>query len=245
MPVAPVVSADTMRLEGINGRVAVVTGSSSGIGLRVAGTLRAMGARVAGLDLGDAAAGLDLALSADVRDEAQIDAAFSQAESELGPVDMLVTCAGVFTPMETPELGLDEWRRTIDINLTGTFLCARRALGPMRERGYGRIVTISSGAGLDGGSEACAHYAASKGGVIALTKALAKEYVRDGVLVNVVAPRAVRTPMLGGMADGMDELVPVGRIGEPDDVAAAVAFLCSAHASYVSGEVVVLNGGWW
>jgi len=245
MPVAPVVSADTMRLEGINGRVAVVTGSSSGIGLRVAGTLRAMGARVAGLDLGDAAAGLDLSLSADVRDEAQIDAAFSQAESELGAVDMLVTCAGVFTPMETPELGLDEWRRTIDINLTGTFLCARRALGPMRERGYGRIVTISSGAGLDGGSEACAHYAASKGGVIALTKALAKEYVRNGVLVNVVAPRAVRTPMLGGMTDGMDELVPVGRIGEPDDVAAAVAFLCSAHASYVSGEVVVLNGGWW
>jgi len=174
-----------------------------------------------------------------------MDRAFARAESELGPVEMLVTCAGVFTPMETPELGLDEWRRTIDINLTGTFLCARRALGPMRERGYGRIVTISSGAGLDGGSEACAHYAASKGGVIALTKALAKEYVRDGVLVNVVAPRAVRTPMLGGMTDGMDELVPVGRIGEPDDVAAAVAFLCSAHASYVSGEVVVLNGGWW
>ena len=109
----------------------------------------------------------------------------------------------------------------------------------MRERGYGRIVTISSGAGLDGGSEACAHYAASKGGVIALTKALAKEYVRDGVLVNVAAPRAVRTPMLDGMTDGMDELVPVGRIAEPDDVAAAVAFLCSAHASYVSGEVVV------
>jgi 2-hydroxycyclohexanecarboxyl-CoA dehydrogenase len=224
-----------MRLEGIAGRVAVVTGSSSGIGLRVAETLRALGASVAGLDLGDAATGLDLALSADVRDEAQIDRAFARAESELGPVEMLVTCAGVFTPMETPELGLDEWRRTIDINLTGTFLCARRALGPMRERGYGRIVTISSGA----------HYAASKGGVIALTKALAKEYVRDGVLVNVVAPRAVRTPMLGGMTDGMDELVPVGRIGEPDDVAAAVAFLCSAHASYVSGEIVVLNGGWW
>src|SRR6476661_916324 len=224
MPVAPVVPADTMRLEGIAGRIAVVTGSSSGIGLRVAETLRALGASVAGLDLGDAATGLDRA--------------FARAESELGPVEMLVTCAGVFTPMETPDLGLDEWRRTIDINLTGTFLCARRALGPMRERGYGRIVTISSGAGLDGGSEACAHYAASKGGVIALTKALAKEYVRDGVLVNVVAPRAVRTPMLGGMTDGMDELVPVGRIGEPDDVAAAVAFLCSAHASYVSGEVV-------
>jgi len=97
-----------MRLEGIAGRVAVVTGSSSGIGLRVAETLRALGASVAGLDLGDAATGLDLALSADVRDEAQIDRAFARAESELGPVEMLVTCAGVFTPMETPELGLDE-----------------------------------------------------------------------------------------------------------------------------------------
>jgi NAD(P)-dependent dehydrogenase (short-subunit alcohol dehydrogenase family) len=234
-----------MRLEGIEGRVAVITGASSGIGLRVAETLRAMGARVAGLDLAEPAGALDLALAADVRDEAQVDEAFSRAERDLGPVEIVVTCAGVFTPMETPELGLDEWRRTIDINLTGTFLCARRALGPMRDRGYGRIVTISSGAGLDGGSEACAHYAASKGGVIALTKALAKEYVRDGVLVNVVAPRAVRTPMLGGITDGMDELVPVGRIGEPDDVAAAVAFLCSAHASYVSGEVVVMNGGWW
>jgi NAD(P)-dependent dehydrogenase (short-subunit alcohol dehydrogenase family) len=234
-----------MRLEGIEGRVAVVTGASSGIGLRVAETLRSMGARVAGLDMDAPATTLDLALRADVRDEAQVDEAFGRAERELGPVEIVVTCAGVFTPMETPELSLDEWQRTIDINLTGTFLCARRGLGPMRERGYGRIVTISSGAGLDGGSEACAHYAASKGGVIALTKALAKEYVRDGVLVNVVAPRAVRTPMLGGMTDGMDELVPVGRIGEPDDVAAAVAFLCSAHASYVSGEVVVMNGGWW
>jgi 2-hydroxycyclohexanecarboxyl-CoA dehydrogenase len=234
-----------MRLEGIEGKVAVVTGASSGIGRRVAETLQAQGARVAGLDVLEPVAGVDLGLRADVRDEAQVDMAFGRAESELGPLDMVVTCAGVFTPMATPELGLDEWRRTIDINLTGTFLCARRALGPMRERGYGRIVTVSSGAGLDGGSEACAHYAASKGGVIALTKALAKEYVRDGVLVNAVAPRAVRTPMLEGMTDGMDELVPVGRIGEPDDVAAAVSFLCSAHASYVSGEVVVLNGGWW
>ncbi len=106
-------------------------------------------------------------------------------------------------------------------------------------------MTISSGAGIDGGTESCAHYAASKGGVIALTKAIAKESVQDGVLVNVVAPRAVLTPMLDGMVEGMDEMIPVGRLAEPDDVAGAVAFLCSGHASYVSGEVFILNGGWW
>jgi 2-hydroxycyclohexanecarboxyl-CoA dehydrogenase len=186
-----------------------------------------------------------LAVSADVADEESVDAAFARVEAELGAVELVVTCAGVFTPTDTLGLTLAEWRRTLDINLTGTFLCARRALGPMAAGGYGRIVTISSGAGLDGGSEACAHYAASKGGVIALTKALAKEHAARGVLINCVAPRAVRTPMLDGMTGGMDEMVPVGRIGEPDDVAAAVAFLCSAHAAYVSGEVLVLNGGWW
>jgi 2-hydroxycyclohexanecarboxyl-CoA dehydrogenase len=234
-----------MRLEGLVGRVALVTGANSGIGRCVTETLRALGARVAGLDLVTDAVDADLTLTADVADEDSVDGAFQRAEADLGPVELLVTCAGVFSPTKTAELSLATWRRTLDINLTGTFLCARRALESMAANEYGRIVTLSSGAGLDGGSEACAHYAASKGGVIALTKALAKEYVSQGVLVNCVAPRAVRTPMLAGMTDGMDEKVPVGRIAEPDDVAAAVAFLCSAHAAYVSGDVVVLNGGWW
>ncbi len=245
MSASPVAAARLMHLEGLEGRVAVVSGANSGIGRCVAETLQALGARVAGLDLAADEIDVDLTLTADVTDEAAVDRAFQRAEAELGPVDAVVTCAGVFKPVDTADLTLAEWRRTLDINLTGTFLCARRAVGPMAARGHGRIVTLASGAGLDGGSEACAHYAASKGGVIALTKALAKEYVRHGVLVNCVAPRAVRTPMLDGMTDGMDELVPVGRIAEPDDVAAAVAFLCSAHAAYVSGEVLVLNGGWW
>ena len=115
----------------------------------------------------------------------------------------------------------------------------------MRERGYGRIVTISSGAGMDGGSEACAHYAASKGGVIALTKALAKEYVSDGVLVNVVAPARRAHTDAGGMTEGMDELSRSAGSASRTTWPGPVAFLCSAHASYVSGEVVVLNGGWW
>jgi 2-hydroxycyclohexanecarboxyl-CoA dehydrogenase len=237
-------AATAMRLTGFNGRVAAVTGAASGIGLRVAETFEALGATVAGIDL--SAEGFDrFAVAVDVRDESAVDVGFDAIERELGPVDLLVTCAGVFVPTPIAELKPEEWRRTLDINLTGTFLCAQRALAGMRTRGFGRIVTVSSGAGIDGGTEACAHYAASKGGVIALTKALSKEVARDGVTVNCVAPRSIRTPMIEGLEADLEPTVPVGRLGDTDDVAAAVAFLCSAHAEYVTGEVFVLNGGVW
>ena len=236
--------ATSLQLAGLKGRTAVVTGTSSGIGLRVAETLESLGASVAGIDLvpGDTP---PLVLAGDVGDEHAVDALFTAIERQLGAAEVLVTCAGIFTPMPIRELTPELWRRTLDVNLTGTFLCARRALGPMRRAGFGRIVTISSGAGLDGGTEACAHYAASKGGVIALTKALSKEVAPDGVTVNCVAPRSIRTPMIAGLEADLEPQIPVGRLGEPDDVAAAVAFLCSAHASYVTGEVFVLNGGVW
>jgi len=240
----------------LDDRVAVITGAANGVGRGIAEVLAAEGAKVALADIDAAAAealaaeltaaGRDaLAVTTDVTDSGSVEAMAATVVAEWGRIDILAANAGIYPAAEIPEIDDEFLDRVLAINVKGTVHSIRACLPAMRERGYGRIVTISSGAGLDGGSEACAHYAASKGGVIALTKALAKEYVRDGVLVNVVAPRAVRTPMLGGMTDGMDELVPVGRIGEPDDVAAAVAFLCSAHASYVSGEVVVLNGGWW
>jgi 2-hydroxycyclohexanecarboxyl-CoA dehydrogenase len=237
--------AKAMRLAGIEGRRAVVTGASSGIGLAVAETLEALGATVAGIDLtiGDHSR---LSVATDVSDEQAVNDAFAQIEHDLsGPVELLVTCAGVFVPTSIDELTVADWRRTIDINLTGTFVCASRALGSMREAGFGRIVTISSVAGIDGGTEACAHYAASKGGVIALTKAISKEVARDGVNVNCVAPRTIRTPMIAGLENELLPDIPVGRLGEPDDVAGAVAFLCSAHADYITGEVFVLNGGVW
>ena len=235
----------TMRLAGIEGRRTVVTGASSGIGLAVADTLEALGARVAGLDL-TPGEGPRLSLAADVTDEQAVDAAFTRIERELGgPAELLVTCAGVFVPTPISALSLSAWRRTIDVNLTGTFVAAHRALGAMRAAGWGRLVTISSGAGIDGGTEACAHYAASKGGVIALTKAISKEVARDGVNVNCVAPRTIRTPMIAGLEDELLPHIPVGRLGEPDDVAGAVAFLCSAHGDYITGEVLVLNGGVW
>jgi 2-hydroxycyclohexanecarboxyl-CoA dehydrogenase len=237
--------AKTMRLAGIEGRRAVVTGASSGIGSAVAETLEALGATVAGIDL-EPGRGSRLTVTADVADEAAVDAAFAQIERDLGgPAEFLVTCAGVFVPTPVADLTAADWRRTIDINLTGTFVCASRALAPMREAGFGRIVTISSGAGIDGGTEACAHYAASKGGVIALTKSISKEVAREGVNVNCVAPRTIRTPMIAGLEDELLPDIPVGRLGEPDDVAGAVAFLCSSHGDYVTGEVFVLNGGVW
>jgi 2-hydroxycyclohexanecarboxyl-CoA dehydrogenase len=237
--------AKAMRLAGVEGRRAVVTGASSGIGLAVAETLEALGATVGGIDLADGD-GPRLSVIADVTDERAVDDAFARIEQGLGgPVEFLVACAGVFVPTPIAALTAADWRRTIEVNLTGTFVCASRALGPMREAGFGRIVTISSGAGIDGGTEACAHYAASKGGVIALTKALSKEVARDGVNVNCVAPRTIRTPMIAGLEDGLLPDIPVGRLGEPDDVAGAVAFLCSTHGDYITGEVLVLNGGVW
>jgi NAD(P)-dependent dehydrogenase (short-subunit alcohol dehydrogenase family) len=203
--------------------VAVVTGSSSGIGLRVAETLVALGSRVAGIDLEAGSSSGIPTFAGDVSDEGDIERCFSRIEEEVGAPELLVTCAGIFQETPLAELGADRWRQTIEVNLTGTFLCARRALRSMRERRFGRVVTLSSGAGIDGGAEACAHYAASKGGVIALTKALSKEVAREGVTANVVAPRAIRTPMIAGMDDELIPQIPVGR----------------------TGEVFVLNGGWW
>lgn len=235
--------ARELRLAGFDGRLAVVTGIGSGIGRATAEALRALGARVAGIDL-EAGSDDRLVVAADVADEAEVDEAFTTIERELGRVDMLVTSAGLFRPLPVDEITGEAWRRTIDVNLGGTFHCARRALPGMRANGFGRVVTLSSAAGLDGGTMPSAHYAASKGGVIALTKALATETAADGVTVNCVAPRDIRTPMLAGL-DLDPSAVPVGRLGEADDVAAAIAFLCSAHAAYVTGEVFVLNGGRW
>jgi NAD(P)-dependent dehydrogenase (short-subunit alcohol dehydrogenase family) len=241
--------ASDLRVGGLQGRVAVVSGAASGIGWRVAEVLAAQGARVAAADLAfpDAPApdGAALAVPIDVADEASVDAAMTRVEQELGPIDVLVTCAGVFREMPFDQLDLAKWNRTLSINLNGTFLCARRVAPQMAERGYGRVVLVASGAGLDGGSEACADYAASKGGVIILAKALSKEYAHRGVTANVVVPRAIRTPMIAGLEDACTAQIPVGRIGEPDDVAAAAAYLCSSHASFITGEAMVMNGGWW
>lgn len=233
-----------LSLEGLDGRVALVTGAANGIGRRVTETFLALGVRVAACDLMPTQLPGALAVEMDVTQPESVSVGVRLAEDELGSISLLVTSAGVYTPRAFDRLEPKEWQRTLDVNLTGTYACLRAVLPGMCERRYGRIVTLSSMAGIDGGDHACAHYAASKGAVIALTKAVSKEHCHLGVTANVVAPRNIRTPMVAGI-DEQEMIAPVGRMGEVDDVAAAVAFLSSAHASYITGEVLAVNGGWW
>ncbi len=240
-------------------RVAVVTGGASGIGLGVARRFAADGHRVAVIDRqgAEAAAGelrsegaSVLALDIDVTDRPSVAAGFDRVRTELGPVEILVTSAGVesFTPVL--DITAEGWDRIIGINLTGTFTCIQAALPDMLGAGWGRIVTISSSSAQSGAPD-MAHYAASKGGVIGLTKALAVELARSGITVNTIPPSLVDTPMArkaeaDGDFPGVDvigPMVPLGRAGTPADIAGACSFLCSDDGSYITGQLIGVNGG--
>ena len=231
-----------MQLDGIAGRVALVTGGGRGIGRCIAETLRDQGARVADGDL--VAPGIDgvLGVDLDVTSEASVEAAFARVEAELGPVELLVLNAGIYVVEPFEETSPESWRRTIDVNLTGAFLCARRALPAMREAGYGRIVALGSSAGKTGGKRHAAAYGASKAGIMVMTKSIASEYAEYGITANALAPALIDTEMIAGLPD-MSGMIPVGRLGKPEEVAAVVAFLCSTQAAYITGEVVDVNGG--
>ena len=239
------VDAGQMRLSGLEGRVALVTGAARGIGERIAKTLVALGARTAAGDLEVPTLTDVFGVELDVTNERSVDRAFAAVEEALGAPDIVVLNAGVFVIEPTEEMSLESWRRTMSVNLDGPFLCVRRALPGMRERGYGRIVAIGSASGIFADPVRSTAYSASKAGLMSLMKSIAREYSRAGITANAVAPAIIRTPMAGDSIDALAELTLVGRVGETDDVASCVAFLCSDHASYITGAVLDVNGGYF
>jgi 2-hydroxycyclohexanecarboxyl-CoA dehydrogenase len=242
-------------------RVAVVTGGASGLGQTISKYLVRDGRRVAVLDVNaDAADKVSsdlasegasaIAVRVDVSDPAAVKAAFETVRDKLGPIEVLVTSAAVAGFTRFDQIGFDEWNRYLAVNLTGTFLCLQAALPDMVAAGWGRVVTISSAAGQTG-SIRQGHYSASKGGVIALTKTVALEYAAKGITVNTVPPFTVDTPMLREAqrarklppSEILAKAIPAGRLGTGEDIAAICAFLCSDSASYITGQVIGVNGG--
>ena len=224
--------------------VGVVTGAASGLGAAVAAALRARGRRVAGLDL-RTSDDVDLALEVDVTDAAAVRTALTRVETELGPIEELVTAAGIYEMAPVDEIDDARWERMLRVNLSGTANVCAAVLPGMVDRGRGAVVTISSDLGV-GGSQGDAHYAASKGAIVGLTRALATEIVDTGVTVNSVAPGAGDTPMLESdspwrAAEFLDTL-PVRRLVRPDEIAAAALFLLEAGPA-INGQVVSPNAG--
>ena len=226
-------------------RVAIVSGAAGGLGAAIAQRLAADGFTVATCDLVPAA-GSSLHGELDVTDREAVGAFVVRVEAELGPLGVVVTAAGVQRTGESESVPERDWKRVLDVNLTGTWNVVQAALAGMLERGAGRIVTISSEVGL-AGLERYAAYAASKGGVIALTKALARELAPRGICVNSVAPGPIEAGMLLNEAAYSDDWlaahVPLGRWGRASEVAAAVALLAGDEGGYFVGQVLSPNGG--
>ncbi|WP_395396980.1 SDR family NAD(P)-dependent oxidoreductase [Novosphingobium sp. BL-8A] len=242
-------------------RVVVVTGGASGIGLGVSQMFARKGHPVAMLDVQDEALEREsaalrqegatvLARRVDVTDRDQIDAAYADIRRELGPIAIVVANAGISESIRFLDVSAATWQRMIDINLTGVFNTVQAALADMTEAGWGRVITISSQAAQSGAADR-AHYAAAKGGVIGLTRALAREFAANGITVNTIPPSVVATPMAErGIAAGtfpplevISQHIPIPRPGTPADIAAACEYLASDGASYVTGQVLGVNGG--
>jgi NAD(P)-dependent dehydrogenase (short-subunit alcohol dehydrogenase family) len=228
-------------------KTAVVTGGGSGIGQAVARRLRADGMNVATLDL--TPSDDEFAYTADVTDRGQVEDALTAIRATLGPVTVLVNAAGLEKFKRFNEISFADWQRVIDVNLNGVFHCVQAVLPDMVESGWGRIVNISSSS-THSGQPYMAPYVAAKSAVNGLTKSLALEYGPSGITVNAVPPGFIDTPMLRKSEERGYVVVqknidstPVRRMGRPEDIAAACAFLISEEAGYITGQILGVNGG--
>ncbi|HEX4559916.1 MAG TPA: SDR family NAD(P)-dependent oxidoreductase [Mycobacterium sp.] len=229
-------------------KAAVVTGGGSGIGRAVADRLRADGHHVATIDLNPSDD--EFAQTADVTDRAQVEAALAAIRAQLGPVTVLVNAAGLDGFKRFTDITFHEWQKVVDVNLNGVFHCIQAVLPDMIDAGWGRIVNISSSS-THSGTPYMSHYVAAKSAVNGLTKSLALEYGPAGITVNAVPPGFIDTPMLrnaearGRIRDvqATIDATPVRRMGKPEDIAAACAFLISDEAGYITGQILGVNGG--
>lgn len=241
------------------GKVAIVTGGGGNIGRQIALVLARERAQLLVADVSktmglsvtqaiNEAGGKAVFVQTDITNVCQVQTMICKAISTFGGLDILVCTAGITSQIPFWELSPAQWQKTIEINLTGTYLCIKTALPYLLERGSGRIIIISSASAFSG-SGGGVHYAASKGGLIGLTRALARELGSKGILVNAVAPRTIESDMLDKLYPN-EELrrkliaeIPIQRLGKPKEIAELVAFLASENASYINGQVILVDGG--
>jgi 3-oxoacyl-[acyl-carrier protein] reductase len=230
----------------VSGRVVLVTGGSRGIGLACAERFAALGDRVAVTFLSSPPPDGVLGVKCDVRSAAEVDGAFRTVEAELGPVEVLVANAGITKDTLLLRMSEDDFTSVVDANLTGTYRVAKRAAQGMLRARRGRIILMSSVVALSG-SAGQVNYAASKAGMIGLARSLARELASRSITVNVVAPGPVATDMTAVLGEERSEAlratVPLGRYATPEEVAAAVTFLASDDAAYITGAVLPVDGG--
>ncbi len=238
-------------------RVAIVTGAASGIGKGVARTLAADGLIIICADISDKAKDIAEEITAsggsadsalmDVADEESVNSAVSGVDEKYQRIDVLVNCAGIRPTKPFREMRFEDWDRVIKVNLYGTYFCCAAVLPVMERNQWGRVINISSLAAQQGSTGGHSHYSAAKAGITGLSKSLAREYASAGITVNVLIPGWIDTPGWGGELDGKRDQyaqrVPLGRLGEPADVANAVSFLVSEKASYLTGVSLPINGG--